>query len=69
MTQRASYLVHRAVALPGLPPACAQCSRPMKIERIEPDLDLGQITTFRCEQCRLKEQVWASRTGEQRMSA
>jgi hypothetical protein len=41
----------------------------MKIERIEPDLNLGQITVFQCEQCRLKDQVWASRTDRQRMSA
>jgi hypothetical protein len=62
MTQRASHPTDRAVTSPGLAPVCAQCSRPMKIERIEPDQGLGLITVFRCEQCRLKDQVWASRT-------
>jgi hypothetical protein len=35
----------------------------MKIERVEPDLGLGAITIFRCDQCRLKDRVWASGNG------
>jgi hypothetical protein len=56
MAERSTQLIQgHATALAW--PTCAQCARPMKMERMEPGMLSGNIAFLRCESCRLKDVV------------